>query len=194
MMRLASKKIFLLFALPIIIVIIGGLVVDRLAPLDLWGTCKSVVKHIIGILSARLELRVWKIMCIFLAGPILLVLYRFLKSSKYYTSDTIDGIYWEWGPPVYTDSDRQLTARCPKCMYELQRPRKNDLRPKNLAADYIPVCTLHCENCNFKKSFPYRHDILLQKMSKEIDRRILLRQHPFRRLCLLLKGQKSQSG
>ena len=180
MMRLSSKKIFLRLVLPVIIVIIGGLVVDRLARLHFWGTCKSLVKPIIGILFGRLELHVWEIICIFLAGPIVVVLYRFSKSSKYYTSDKIDGIYWEWGPPKYTGSDREVTARCPKCMYELQQAWKKGLVPKNLVAEYTPVCTLHCENCNFVKSLPYRHDVLLQKINKEIDRRILPRQHPFK--------------
>lgn len=179
------KRIVLVLIVPIIV----GLILHKLIPLDLSAIFQSALTSIISFFSIQIPL--WIITFVLLVALLIITLLTYLKRSRNYTTGKtkIGGIYWEWGPPERTGLDWQLTARCPKCMYELQQPRKNDLLPDNLAANYIPVCTLRCDNCNFEKSFRFRYDILLEKIGKEIDREILLKGHPFKRLCLFLKKQ-----
>lgn len=187
-MSTVLKKILLLFVLPIFVLIIGGLILDLLTSLDLSAIFQSTLASIISFFSTQILL--W-LTIVFLVVLLIIAFLAYLKRSRNHTTGKtkIDGICWEWGPPERTGLDWQLTPRCPECMYELQQPRKNDLLPDNLAAKFIPKCSLHCENCNFEKTFPCRCDILLEKIGKEIDRRIILKGHPFKRLCLFLKNK-----
>jgi hypothetical protein len=189
-MNLKLKKIFLLFILPIVTLVIGGLILDRLTSFEPWTHCKSVIKAITAILSHQPEFPVWIILCIFLTGITIPILYSILRRSRNDSHFKINGICWEWTLPEQTGTDGELIPRCPKCMYELQQPQTNDLLPENLARRFIPMCILQCENCRFEKTFHCRYDLLLQRTRKEIERRILIsRHHPFRRLSILLKNK-----
>jgi len=135
-----------------------------------------------------LQVRVWHI---FLGVIIIVALFALLKRLRNYPIYKIDGIYWERTEPEYTgDSDTNVKALCPKCMGELKEKDTNPHPTENLAKKYIGACTLHCQHCNqFEKFFQLSHPALLQKIDKEIDRRMLIRTHPLKRLFCFIKKQ-----
>lgn len=145
------------FILPIIVFIVGGLVLQFLTPLDLPEIYHFIVNTMAPFLFTCVELPIWKIIFIFLVGPLIIFLCLFLRSrrktSSYYNykSDKIYGLLWDWSNwRGVIPRSQALTPRCPKFGCKCQ------LRPENLYGDV----TFYCQHCGFKKIPVWLHNII----------------------------------
>jgi len=181
--------------MPIVIsvfsIIIAEILLRIFTSLTIWEIIKSLPGHFAPFLLASVQVRVWYI---FLAGLTIIALFALFKCLRNYPIYKIDGLYWECTEQEYTgDSYPNLKALCPKCMGELKEKDTNPHPTENLAKRFIGTCTLHCQHCNqFEKFFKLSYPALLERIDKEIDRRMLIRYHPLKRVSCFLKKQTTR--
>lgn len=159
------KKIWLLFFLPVII----GLLINWLTPINILGAIWKTITWFTALFIIKVTLPVWGIIVLMLA-PLLIIaalfLYRTYSAETYltYTSDTFFGILWHWSydrGTVY-----EVLHRCPSCKLILQ--------PSNTA---VTTFTLICSHCGFEKDFRCGYGELLNRVKKEIDRKIITEEY-----------------
>ncbi len=165
----------------ILATVIGGLILSLLlhffGVLDFPTIYEFIFESTVPFLFTRVELLVWEIICIFLAGSLFILLCRFLRSKRSascfldYSSDKIYGLRWDWDDLISTaDRISSLAPRCPRfwCKCQLTKSRL-----------YGPV-TFHCQHCGFKKSLQVSYNELLTRVDTEIDRRITTKAYRFK--------------
>ena len=162
------KKIWLLFFLPVII----GLLINWLTPINIPGAIWKTIVWFGDLFVIKINLPIWGIILLMFTIPLLIGVILFLQRTSStvtylaYTSDTFFGISWHWsydGGNVY---DEDIIPRCPSC--------KTLLQPSNMVVnEFILVCS----HCGFQKEFEYSYDELLNRVKKEIDRKIVTKEY-----------------
>lgn len=162
------KKIWLLLLLPVII----GLLITWLAPIDIPGIIWKAITWFAGFFVIKATLPVWGLILLMLAIPFLIGVVLFVALTRStenylkYTSDTFFGISWYWSYDGGTVYDVDIFPRCPSC--------KTLLQPSNIVVNEF---NLVCSHCGFQKEFRYSYSELLNRVKKEIDRKITTEEH-----------------
>ena len=148
----------------IILSVVCSLLVNWLTPINILGAIWKSITWFAVLFIIKVTLPVWGIIVLMLTPLLIglvLFLYRTYSAETYltYTSDTFFGISWHWSydrGTVY-----KVLHRCPSC--------KLILEPSNTA---VTIFTLFCSHCGFQKDFEYSYGELLNRVKKEIDRKI----------------------
>jgi len=164
------KKIWL----PIIVSVISGILINWLTPLNIPGAIWKIITWFVGLFVIKATLPVWGIILLMLVIPLLIgivIVFFLLRTNSTetyltYTSDTFFGISWYWrytGNKLYKED---IIPRCLSC--------KTLLQPSNVVVNEF---TLICSHCGFQKEFEYSYDELLNRVKKEIDRKIITEEY-----------------
>ena len=162
------KGIFLFIILPVII----SLLVNWLTPINIPGTIWKIITWFAGLFVIKATLPVWGIILLMLVIPLLIgIVFFLLRTSSTetyltYISDIFFEISWHWrytGNKLYNED---IIPRCPSC--------KTLLQPSNVVVNEF---TFICSHCGFQKEFEYSYDELLNRVKKEIDRKIITEEY-----------------
>jgi hypothetical protein len=164
-------KKFKKILLPIILTIISGVIINWLTPIDIPGAIWKAITWFMHLFLLKICFSVWGIILLMLIIPFLIGLFNLLfrsNSVENYLSDTFFGVLWDWRyryirGKKYTE---EIIARCPHCKTIL-KPSRESSYPFGYTNNL--VCT-HCEFC---KKFDFGYDELLDRVKKEIDRKII---------------------
>ena len=164
------KKIWL----PIILSVVSGILIDWLTPINIPGAIWKIITWFVGLFVIKATLPVWGIILLMLVIPLLIgivIVFFLLRTNSTetyltYTSDTFFRISWNWrytGNKLYKED---IIPRCPSC--------KTLLQPSNVVVNEF---TFICSHCGFQKEFEYSYDELLNRVKKEIDRKIITEEY-----------------
>jgi len=171
-MKKHIKKFWLLLIVPVAV----GLLVNWLTPFDIPAAVWSVLKWIWSLLVAKFSLPVWLILLLMLMIPafILILIAVFLNRSGEthltYVSDNFFGISWHWQYTWGELYDESIVPRCPQCKSVLQPVEESGYR-------VVDDITLLCHHCGFKQRFEFNLHTLVDRVKREIDRKIVTREY-----------------
>ena len=154
--------------------VIAPLLVIWLTPYNPFGVIWSGITWFVRLFIIKVSLPIWLIIILILAISVLSrgASFSFTadgdSAGTYlnYTSDKFFGILWRWKYTANKLYDEHIVPRCPSCMTLLRATEETSYR-------MIDEVTLTCPNCDFKRRFEYSLDDLLDRIRREIDRKIV---------------------
>ena len=130
------------------------------------------MKWIGSLFVAKIALPVWAILLVMLAPPaVIIIVIRSLmnparESHFTYIYDRFFEIDWYWR---YLDGriwEKYIIPRCPNCKSQLQPFQESGF----IIIDHV---TLRCHHCGFNKRFEFNYEALLDRVKREVDRKIV---------------------
>ena len=169
----ALRRLCALLLPPLVV----GLLLNWLTPVDVPGALWSAIRWFFGLFLITFTLPIWAILLLMLAIPLvfgiglvlIFVFRRPQRSSPAYTSYTSDdffGVSWHWSYLGGRLSDETIMPRCPGCKTILDATYE----PGDVIAGHI---TLVCHHCGFRKRLKFDRDTVLDRVKREIDRKIV---------------------
>jgi hypothetical protein len=150
--------------------IVAGVLVELFTSISVLAFVQRLLTSIAGFFAVSFGTPLWALILVFLAGFV--VRSWIAKTSKtsipetIYKRDHILGIDWQWG---YSSGEVvDLVPICPQCKYQPPVHRFH-------IGDYAAAgegCLIQCDHCGFKKEFDFLTEVLQDRITREIHRKI----------------------
>lgn len=129
-----------------------------------WGV--EWLTSLLTWFKSSVTISVWGLILSFTIPFIIFVIIKNIDSELHwddYKQDNFFGVRWHWHWGSYGNGIQSLFPLCPNCMYELSE----------IESVYMRESTgLQCEKCGFCKDFSINISDLLERVKKEIRRKI----------------------
>jgi hypothetical protein len=165
-----TKKSKSLLFTGLLLPILAGILVELFTSISVLSFVLNVFRAIFNFFGITFSVPLWILILIFLLGVIVPIIISGRKKTpsleSSYTNDNIYGINWQWH--YYSGDIFGLVPICPRCKY--QPPiRRFDIGGFQAASEGTLI---QCDHCGFKKQFDFPPEILEDRITREIHRKI----------------------